>query len=110
MAAAAIVPKEESGEIGRRQRAGAEVVANAGRPGPFYDLEGLNREQYGIASSMVELLLKINPEQFKLFFNGIKEGLEWEDSLTRAYGMNRRGPDAASRAFARDIESDGVSF
>lgn len=88
--AAAIVPKEgKAGEIGRRQRAGAEVVTNAGRLGPFYELEGLSREQYGIASSMVELLLKINPEQFKLFFNGIKEGLEWEDSLTRAYGMNR---------------------
>jgi len=88
--AAAIVPKEgKAGEIGRRQRAGAELVRRSGRLGTFYDLQGLNRDQYGIASSMVELLIKLNPEQFKLFFNGIKDGLKWEDSLTRAYGFTR---------------------
>jgi hypothetical protein len=32
-------------------------------------------------------MLKANPEQFKLFFNGIKEGLTWQDSLQRAYGL-----------------------
>lgn len=88
--AAAIVPKEgKAGEIGRRQRSGAELVRQSGRLGMFYDSERLSRDQYGIASSMVELLLKVHPEQFKLFFNGIKEGLKWEDSLQRAYGMTR---------------------
>ena len=88
--AAAIVPKEgKGGEIGRRQRSGAELVRQSGRLGMFYNLDRLSRDQYGVASSMVELLLKIHPEQFKLFFNGIKEGLKWEDSLQRAYGMTR---------------------
>ncbi len=88
--AAAIVPKEgKAGEIGRRQRSGAELVRRSGRLGPFYDAERLSRDQYGIASSMVELLIKLNPDQFKLFFNGIKDGLKWEDSLTRAYGFTR---------------------
>lgn len=88
--AAAIVPKEgKAGEIGRRQRSGAELVRRSGRLGQFYDAERLSRDQYGIASSMVELLIKLNPDQFKLFFNGIKDGLKWEDSLTRAYGFTR---------------------
>jgi hypothetical protein len=89
--AGSIVPKEgRTGEVGRRQQAGAQLVRQMGRLGRFYDLDGLSREQYGIASSMVELLLKISPEQFKVFFNGIKEGLKWEDSLQRAYGMTRQ--------------------
>lgn len=55
--------------------------------GQFFNNDRLDGWQYGSASAIIQLMLKANPEQFKLFFNGIKEGLTWQDSLQRAYGL-----------------------
>lgn len=55
--------------------------------GQFFTSDRLDSWQYGSASAIIQLMLKANPEQFKLFFNGIKEGLTWQDSLQRAYGL-----------------------
>jgi len=55
--------------------------------GQFFNSDRLDGWQYGSASAMIQLMLKASPEQFKLFFNGIKEGLTWQDSLQRAYGL-----------------------
>lgn len=55
--------------------------------GQFFNSERLDGWQYGSASAIIQLMLKASPEQFKLFFNGIKEGLTWQDSLQRAYGL-----------------------
>ena len=56
--------------------------------------------QYGAAHSMVDLLIRENPQQFRLFFNGIKHGLPWEDSLVRAYGAT---PADLVRLYGRAI-------
>jgi hypothetical protein len=48
---------------------------------------------------MVHLLAQ-RPELFKLFFNGIKEGLSWQDSLMRAYGMT---PEQLTSAYGAAI-------
>ncbi len=55
--------------------------------GTFFLNQQIEPWQYGVASSIVQLLLQKSPDQFRLFFNGIKEGLTWEDSLMRAYGI-----------------------
>ena len=55
--------------------------------GQFFTADQLDGWQYGSASAIIQLMLKASPEQFKLFFNGIKEGLTWQDSLQRAYGL-----------------------
>ncbi|QDT29611.1 hypothetical protein Enr10x_49660 [Gimesia panareensis] len=55
--------------------------------GQFFNNDRLDGWQYGSASAIIQLMLKASPEQFKLFFNGIKEGLTWQDSLQRAYGL-----------------------
>ncbi len=56
-----------------------------------HSLEGLFESpkpeawQYGVASLMVDLMIRRDREAFRLFFDGIKEGLTWEVSLERAY-------------------------
>ena len=55
--------------------------------GTFFTTPQIEPWHYGVASAMVQLLLQKSPDQFRLFFNGIKEGLTWEDSLMRAYGI-----------------------
>lgn len=80
------VPREP--EMNRRRQ---EAVGRLRQTGT---LEGLlsaqagigTHWQYGAAHSLVDLLIRENPQQFRLFFNGIKHGLPWEDSLVRAYG------------------------
>ncbi|WP_417380920.1 hypothetical protein [Gimesia sp.] len=68
--------------------------------GQFFNNERLDSWQYGSASAIIQLMLKASPEQFKLFFNGIKEGLTWQDSLQRAYGLT---VDQLSQAYGRTI-------
>lgn len=55
--------------------------------GLFFSSEQIENWQYGSASAIVQLMVKASPEQFKLFFNGIKDGLTWQDSLLRSYGI-----------------------
>ncbi len=55
--------------------------------GTFFLNQQIEPWQYGVASAMVQLLVQKSPDQFRLYFNGIKEGLTWEDSLMRAYGI-----------------------
>ena len=54
--------------------------------GQFFQARQLEGWQYGIASAMVDLLIRGNKDAFRVFFDGIKEGLTWQDSLQRAYG------------------------
>lgn len=92
------VPRER--EMNRRRQ---EATARLRQTGT---LEGVlsNRVsghwQYGAAHSMVDLLIRENPQQFRLFFNGIKHGLPWEDSLVRAYGAT---PADLVRLYGRAI-------
>lgn len=92
------VPRET--EMNRRRQ---EATARLRQTGT---LEGLlsNRVsghwQYGAAHSLVDLLIRENPQQFRLFFNGIKHGLPWEDSLFRAYGAT---PADLVRLYGRAI-------
>lgn len=96
--ATAAVPRE--GEMNRRRQEATLRLRQTGT------LEGLLSDQvsehwhYGAAHSIVDLLIKENPQQFRLFLNGIKQGLPWEDSLVRAYGAT--APDLI-RLYARSI-------
>lgn len=68
--------------------------------GQFFNSDRLDGWQYGSASAIIQLMLKASPEQFKLFFNGIKEGLTWQDSLQRAYGLT---VEQLSQAYGQSI-------
>jgi hypothetical protein len=73
-----------------RQKQAVDQLRDQGSlGGDFFTSDQIEPWQYGVASSMVHLLVQANPAQFQLFFNGIKEGFTWEDSLVRAYGMTK---------------------
>jgi hypothetical protein len=91
--AGVIVP--ESNEVGVRQQAAVQHLQNQIQNGQAPSLEGLfdgrvpEAWQYGVGSTIVDVLVSQDKDAFRLFFDGIKEGLTWEDSLQRAYGATR---------------------
>ena len=77
-------------EVESTQRAAVQRLNETERIGEdFFTATNIDGWQYGVASGMVQLLVQANPSQFQLFFKGTKEGLSWDDSLMRAYGMTR---------------------
>ncbi len=90
-----------SPEITRRQQEAAGLLKQSGSfGGQFFQATSLERWQYGAGSAIVQQMIQANPQQFQLFFNGIKEGLTWQDSLLRAYGMT---PEELARGYGRTI-------
>ncbi|RLS57471.1 MAG: hypothetical protein DWH91_04445 [Planctomycetota bacterium] len=88
-------------EIRRRQQEAANRLRQSGSfQQQFYTSEDLESWQYGAASSIVQMLIQANPQQFQLFFNGVKEGYTWQDSLMRAYGMT---PEELTIAYGQRI-------
>jgi hypothetical protein len=76
-------------EVQRRQMEAVEEIQRTGSlGGDFYaDNARLDRWQYGAASSLVELLLRIDPKKYRQLIDGIKEGLSSEDALREAFGF-----------------------
>ncbi len=84
----------------RQNQAVDKLKLDATLGGTFFLNRQIEPWQYGVASSMVQLLVQKSPDQFRLFFNGIKEGLTWEDSLMRAYGIT---PQQLTSAYGQAI-------
>jgi hypothetical protein len=97
--AGVVVP--ESSSVRDRQRSAALRLRTAQTlGGQFFEAKRLQSWQYGIGSSMVDLLIRGNNDAFRVFFDGIKEGLTWQDSLQRAYGAT---PDDLVTLYGRSI-------
>ncbi len=93
------VPSSKS--IKTRQNNAAKRLRTIGTfGGQFLDAKAIEAWQYGAASSIVHLLVAKDPVRFKLFINGIKEGLKWQDSLRRAYNAS---PEGLCRLYGRSI-------
>lgn len=87
--ARAVVPRSPA--FRQRQQEANAILQQAGALNGFFAARQIEPWHYGVALPVVDLLMKENPAQFRIFFNGIKEGLPWEDSLMRAYGMTPQG-------------------
>lgn len=76
-------------EVRERQfDAVAEIRTTGTLGGRFFaDDALLTRTQYGTASSMVELLLRIDPKKYRKLVDNVKEGLDGEEALRDAYGF-----------------------
>lgn len=84
--AGAVVTK--SGEVKRRQREAADRIRQSRSLEGFFAPDAkLDRWQYGLGSSMVELLLRIDASRYRRFLEGMKEGLEPDAALQAAYGF-----------------------
>jgi hypothetical protein len=85
--AAAVVKTDK--EVGRRQREAAGRVRESGTLGGnfFQDEQNIDAWQYGVASSLVDLMLRGGPK-YRKFFDNMKEGMTSTEALQDAYGVS----------------------
>ena len=76
-------------EVKRRQNDAMDRLRQAGSLNPefFTDTGRLESWEYGLASSLVELMLRIDAKKYRKFFDGVKEGLPPDESLKQSYGL-----------------------
>lgn len=76
-------------EVPRRQKSAVEKVRQTGSLGGTFFDESRTIEpwQYGVASALVEMLLRKDASKYRTLLTGIKEGLSSEESLKAAYGL-----------------------
>lgn len=86
---AATVVKDK--EVQRRQKTALDRIQQTGSLGGTFFEESRTIEswQYGVASSLVEIMLRIDPSKYRQFLTHIKEGVSSEESLQKAYGMSK---------------------
>lgn len=100
--AGAVVGKHDD-EVRNRQRDAIDRVRRSGTLGPsFFENDGrLESWQYGAASSLVDLMLRIDPKKYRKLIDNIKEGMESEEALRDAFGFGRAELAARYAAMAR---------
>ena len=71
-----------------KKRTSAEAVKKRGHlPLSFFGDDNWKKDQYGTALAMVEILLRRGRPRFVEFFNNIKDGQDWQDSLLQQYDL-----------------------
>ncbi|HWA97599.1 MAG TPA: hypothetical protein VG713_03880 [Pirellulales bacterium] len=84
--AAAVVRADDN--VQRRQREAARIAKESGSlGGNFFDDKNIEAWQYGAATTIVDMLLKMSGKQYRAMIDGIKDGLDWEESLKQAYNL-----------------------
>ncbi len=79
-----IVPADR--QHGYKQRSALQHMQQFGSVGGLMQTEGsIEAWQYGVASGLVEFLLKNKPHGFKKFLDEIKDGKDWETALKENY-------------------------
>ena len=68
--------------------------------GDFFTVEHISAWQYGIASSMVDFLLKYDRKAFRKLIDEVKLGRKWEDALQKTY---RFTPQELARQYGRSM-------
>ena len=100
------VAVRNDGAVRRRQsNAIAQIRATRSLGGDFFFADHIRDVQYGIASSMTDFLLRMNPKAYRKLINGVKDGLDWQTSLKESYGMT---PQELAYRYGLSIGVPGV--
>ncbi len=70
-----------------RQAKSAQLIQQQRSLDGFFEVKQISGDQYGVASTIVGILLEIDPNKFRRYFVGIKEGLSEEESLQQTFQM-----------------------
>jgi hypothetical protein len=86
---AATVVKDKA--VQRKQKSAIDRIQQTGSLGGTFFDESRNIEswQYGVASSLVEIMLRMDSSKYRQFLTYIKEGISSEESLQKAYGLTK---------------------
>ncbi len=71
-----------------RQAKSAKHIQQQRSLAGYFEKKQIAGEEYGIASSMVDILLELDTKKFRPFFVAIKEGTDPEDALRQVYQMS----------------------
>lgn len=79
----------KSERVPRRRKSAALLVKQAGTLGDFFQAAPIDGKMYGVASTLVEILIQRDRGngKFKEFFDGIKMGEDPEQSLKESFGL-----------------------
>ena len=87
--------------VARKVQVGLTQAKQQGNLGGNFFGDGrLEGWQYGIASSMVEFLLRSNGKSFRKMLDAIKQGTKWRAALKEAYGVT---PAELTVAYGRTV-------
>ncbi|MCD4727792.1 MAG: DUF1570 domain-containing protein [Pirellulales bacterium] len=68
--------------------------------GDFFTASHIASGQYGIATAMIDFMLRSNPKAFRAMIDGIKSGEKWQDALKKSYGVT---PEELTRKFGMAV-------
>ncbi|MEN6452525.1 MAG: hypothetical protein ABFC96_18705 [Thermoguttaceae bacterium] len=68
--------------------------------GDFFTTEHLAPNQYGIATAMVEYMLRANPKAFRAMIESIKLGEDWQSALKKSFRVT---PEQLTQQFGMSI-------
>ena len=91
--------------VRERQTTAAGRIRLTRTLGGFFQREHIEPWQYGLASSMIGLLATRDNDRFRRFFNDIKNGYTWQQSLKRHYEMS---PEQLAAAYGKEIGIPGL--
>ena len=94
-----------SNAVRERQTAAVSRIGLTRTLGGFFKREHIEAWQYGLASSMIGVLATRDNDRFRRFFNDIKNGYSWQESLQRHYGMN---PEELAGVYGREVGIPGL--
>ncbi|MCE9547992.1 MAG: hypothetical protein K8T25_21170 [Planctomycetia bacterium] len=85
--ASAIVP-DPHGTVAKEKLAIKKMLASSSMGGNFFD-NTFNTEKYGVASNLTRYMITIDAKRYRIFLEGLKAGMEEEESLKNSYGVPR---------------------
>lgn len=94
-----------SNAVRERQTTAAGRIRLTRSLGGFFQREHIEPWQYGLASSMIGLLATRDNNQFRRFFNDIKNGYTWQESLKRHYEMT---PEKLAATYGHETGIPGL--
>ena len=72
--------------VQRKVKASINEMRQNGTVGPnFFTAKNIAANQYGIATAMVDFMLRSNPKAFRAMIDDIKSGVKWEDALQKNF-------------------------
>ncbi|MEE3373058.1 MAG: hypothetical protein VX346_27240 [Planctomycetota bacterium] len=83
-----------------RQRKAIERLQQTGLIGQQFFGSRIESWHYGVASRITDSLIKANPDAFRWWVISIKEGIDWQQGLRRAFGYS---PPGLMQAYGRSI-------
>lgn len=72
--------------VQRKVKDSINEMRRTGTIGPnFFTAKNIAANQYGIATAMVDFMLRSNPKAFRAMIDDIKSGVKWEEALKKAF-------------------------